>query len=234
VQSWTETIKGVIIMGYRFVKYMRLSANALHHALEARNLPPDAVKEIKRVVDEQKTAKRKHDAHKRQMDLLWGELLAPLLHERKTVKSIMRYKGSPERAEALEAYYAVLDKLHDKLYLMRREKDKTPAQLHPDRTHWSDYVPQRIRDEVCDLFDAIPYKAKAKVKVPFARTVPAILHNKQRARLERRTIKELAIAERDYAHIEASDKNAIKEALKIIRAMQPHEPVPVTWHGFFE
>lgn len=49
--------------------------------------------------------------------------------------------------------------------------------------------------------------------------------------------RELAIAERDYAHIEASDKNAqtivmIKEALKIIRAMQPHEPVPVTWHGF--
>lgn len=226
-------------MGYRFVKYMKLSANALHHALEARNLPPDTVKEIKRIVDEQKQIKRKNDAHNRQMELHWGELTAPLMHERKTVKSIMRYKGSPERAEALEAYYAVLDKLVDKLYLLRKDKDKTPAQLYPERTHWSDYVPQRIRDEVCVLFDAIPYKAKAKVKTPFARTVPAILHNKQRARLERRTLKELAIAERNYAHIEASEKNAqtiakIKEALKIIRAMQPNEAVPATWHGFFE
>jgi uncharacterized protein (DUF2267 family) len=226
-------------MGYRFVKYMKLSANALHHALVERNLPPDTVQEIKRIVDEQKAHKRKEAAHKRQMDLQWGELLAPLLHERKTVKSIMRYKGSPERAEALEAYYAVLDTLHDRLYLMRREKDKTPAQLHPDRTHWSDYVPQRIRDEVCDTFAAIPYKAKAKVKTPFARTVPVVIHTKQRARLERRTRKELAIAERNYAHIDASDKNAqtivkIKEALKIIKAMQPNDPVPVTWHGFFE
>ena len=225
-------------MGYRYTKYMRMGANQLHNELEARNLPPDAVKEIKRIVTEQKTHKRSQGAHNKQMGLQWGEFTAPLMHERKTVKSIMRYKGSPERAEALEAYYAVLDKLHDKLYLMRREKDKTPAQLHPDRTHWSDYVPQRIKDEVCDMFNAIPYKAKAKVKTPFARTVPVILHNKQRARLERRTIKELGVAETDYL-LDPSDKNAqvvakIKEALKIIRAMQPHEPVPVTWHGFFE
>jgi hypothetical protein len=129
----------------------------------------------------------------------------------------------------------VLDTLVDRLYLMRRDKDKTPAQLYPERTHWSDYVPQRIRDEVCDAFAAIPYKAKAKVKTPFARTVPAILHNKQRARLERRTIKELGVAETDQL-LDPSDKNAqtverIKRALKIIRGMQPHEPVPATWHG---
>lgn len=226
-------------MGYQYTRYMKLSANALHHALQARNLPPDKVQEIKRIVDEQKIIKRKQNAHKRQMDLLWGELTAPLMHERKTVKSIMRYKGTPERAEALEGYFEVLDKLVERLYIMRRDKDKTPAQLFPERTHWSDYVPQHIKDEVCLLFDAIPYKAKAKVKIPFARTVPAILHNKQRARLERRTLKELAIAERNHAHIEASEKSAqtierIKKALKIIKSLQPNEPVPATWHGFFE
>jgi hypothetical protein len=226
-------------MGYRFTKYMKLSANALHTALKDRNLPPDRVREIKQIVDEQKALKRKASAHKRQMDLVWGELLEPLMHERKTVKSIMRYKGSPERAEALEGYFEVLDKLVERLYMMRRDKDKTPAQLYPDRTHWSDYVPQHIKDEVHSLFDAIPYKAKAKVKTPFARTIPVILHNKQRARLERRTLKELAIAERNHAHIEASEKSEqtierIKKALQIIRSMQPNEPVPATWHGFFE
>jgi hypothetical protein len=225
----------MIIMGYRYTKYMKLSANALHNALVERGLSPPEMQEIKDIVAEQKEHKRSRGAHKKQMDLLWGELVAPLKHERKTVKSIMRYKGSPERAEALETYLLVLDKLIERMYLMQREKDKTPAQLYPERTHWSDYVPQRIRDEVCDMFAAIPYKAKAKVKTPFARTVPAILHNKQRARLERRTIKELGIAEIDHT-LDPSDKNAqtveqIKRALKIIKGMQSHEPVPATWHG---
>lgn len=226
-------------MGYRYVKYMKMSANALHHALIDRGLPPDTVQEIKRVVDEQKSAKRKYAAHKRQMSLQWGEFLAPLVHEHKTVRSIMRYKSSPERAEALEAYEAVLDSVKAKLALLRKEKNRTPAQLYPERTHWSDYVPQRIRDSVCDAFAAIPHKAKAKTKVPFARTTPVVLHNKQKARLERRTRKELAIAERNYAYIEASDKTAktvanIKKALSIIKELQPTDPVPVTWHGFFE
>lgn len=225
-------------MGYRYVRLMRMSPNEAHNALVAKGLSPPEVQEALDIIAEQKKHKRGEAAHKRQMVLLWGELTAPLMHERKTVKSIMRYKGSPERAEALEAYLLVLDKLIERLYLLQREKGKTPAQLYPERTHWGDYVPQRIRDEVCVLFDAIPHKAKAKVKRPFSRTVPAILHNKQRARLERRTLKELAIAERNYAHIEASEKNEqtiarIKEALKIIKGMQPNEPVPVTWHGLF-
>jgi hypothetical protein len=188
VQSWIFFNRKVIIMGYRFVKYMKLSPNELHNALVERGLSPPEIQEIKGIMTEQKEHKRSQGAHKKQMDLLWGELVAPLTHERKTVKSIMRYKGSPERAEALEAYLLVLDKLIERLYLLMRDKDKTPAQLYPERTHWSDYVPQRIRDEVCDMFAAIPYKAKAKVKAPFARTVPAILHNKQRTRLERRTV----------------------------------------------
>jgi hypothetical protein len=222
-------------MGYQYTKYMKLSANQLHNALVDRGITPLEMESIKRIVDEQKEHKRSEGAHKRQMDLQWGEFLAPLIHERKTVRSIMRYKGSTERADALEAYLAVLDRVQEKLYLLRREKNQTPLQIHPERTHWSDYVPQRIRDEVCDAFSAIPHKPKAKTKVPFLRTVPVILHNKQRARLERRTIKALGVAESNHM-VDPSEENAqaltrIKDALKIIRTMQPNEPVPATWHG---
>jgi hypothetical protein len=131
----------------------------------------------------------------------------------------------------------VLNKLHDRLYLLRREKDKTPMQLHPDRTHWSDYVPQHIKDEVHLLFDAIPHKAKAKVKHPFSRTVPVILHNKQRDRLLRRTRKALDMAQSEY-QIAPTDENAhklsrIREAMRIIKDMNMTEPVPATWHGLF-
>jgi len=214
---------------------MKLSANQLHNALVDRGITPLEMESIKRIVDEQKEHKRSEGSHKRQMDLQWGEFLAPLIHERKTVRSIMRYKGSTERADALEGYLLVLDRVQEKLYLLRREKNQTPLQIHPERTHWSDYVPQRIRDEVCDAFSAIPHKPKAKTKVPFLRTVPVILHNKQRARLERRTIKALGVAESNHM-VDPSEENAqaltrIKDALKIIRAMQPNEPVPATWHG---
>ena len=223
-------------MGYRYVKYMKLSANELHNTLVSKGLSAPEMESIKRIVDEQKEHKRKEGAHKRQMDLHWDEFLAPLIHERKTVRSIMRYKGSTERADALEGYLLVLNSVYDKLYLLRKEKNQTPMQIHPERTHWSDYVPQRIRDAVCDAFAAIPYKAKAKTKTPFARTIPVVINTKQRARLERRTRKELAIAERNYAVVEASEKNAqtidqIKQALRIIRDLKPTDPVPMTWHG---
>jgi hypothetical protein len=222
-------------MGYQYTKYMKLSANQLHNTLVDKGVTPLEMESIKRIVDEQKEHKRSEGAHKRQMDLQWGEFLAPLIHERKTVRSIMRYKGSTERADALEGYLLVLDRVQEKLYLLRREQNQTPLQIHPERTHWSDYVPQRIRDEVCDAFDSIPHKPKAKTKVPFLRTVPVILHNKQRARLERRTIKALGVAESNHT-IDPSEENErelarIKDALKIIRAMQPNEPVPATWHG---
>jgi hypothetical protein len=238
VQCRTVFKQGVIIMGYRYVKYMKLSANALHNALVDRGLSQPEMEAIKRIVDEQKEHKRSEGAHKRQMDLHWDEFLAPLIHERKTVRSIMRYKGSPERDEALEAYLVVLNNVYDKLYLLRKEKNQTPMQIHPERTHWSDYVPQRIRDAVCDAFSAIPYKAKAKTKIPFARTIPVVINTKQRARLERRTRKELAIAERNYAVVDASEKNAqtidqIKQALRIIRDLKPTDPVPTTWHGLY-
>jgi len=222
-------------MGYRYTKYMKLSANQLHNALVDRGLTPPEMESIKRIVDEQKERKRSEGAHKKQMDLQWGEFLAPLMHERKTVRSIVRYKGSAERAEALALYLAVLDKVQEKLYLLQREKNQTPMQIHPERTHWSDYVPQRIRDEVGDAFSDIPHKPKTKTKIPFLRTVPVILHNKQRSRLERRTIKALEVAESNHT-IDPSKENAhtlaqIKQALKTIRAMQTNEPVPATWHG---
>jgi hypothetical protein len=224
-------------MGYRFVKYMKMNTNELDRMLTQQGVPPLRVQEIVETVTEQKKAQRKAKAHKQQMDLQWGEFMAPLIHEHKTVRSIQRYKGSQERTDALEAYALVLDSLKGRLHLLMREKNKTPLQLYPERTHWSDYVPAHIRDEVHLLFDAIPYKAKAKVKLPFARTIPAILHNKRRERLLRSTRKALDRAQSEYA-VTPSDENAhtlsrIKEAMRIIRDMNMNEPVPATWHGLY-
>lgn len=216
-------------MAYRYAKYLQMSANQLHNALAEKGLPPSEIEQAKIIIAEQKAKRRADRAHRAQMALHWGELVAPLTHERKIVRSIMRYKhSSPERTLALEAYLAVLDTLNARLKLMRREHNQTPLQAHPDKHHWADYVPQRIKDKVIALFDAIPHIAKAKRKRPFERTVPVILHNKQRDRLYRRTLKDLGRAQSEGNEPLATQ---ISQALDIIKRLSPNEPVPTTWHG---
>jgi hypothetical protein len=75
-------------MGYRFVKYMKMNTNELDRMLTQQGVPPLRVQEIVETVTEQKKAQRKAKAHKQQMDLQWGEFMAPLIHEHKTVRSI--------------------------------------------------------------------------------------------------------------------------------------------------
>jgi hypothetical protein len=216
-------------MAYRYAKYLEMGAKQIHNALVTKGLHPSVMEQVKIIIAEQKTKRRADRAHRVQMGLQWGELVAPLTHERKIVRSVMRYKGgSTERTTALQAYLAVLDKLTERLTLMRREHNQTPLQLHPERHHWADYVPQHIKNRVVDLFDAVPHTPKAKRKRPFVRTVPAILHNKQRDRLLRRTTKDLGRAQSEGD--EALTKQ-ISQALDTIKRLPQGEPVPATWHG---
>jgi hypothetical protein len=48
--------------------------------------------------------------------------------------------------------------------------------LPNDGTHWTDWIPQKIKSRVLDLFEQIERKPKAKIKIPFERLVPPSLH----------------------------------------------------------
>ena len=216
-------------MAYRYAKYLEMGEKQIHNALVTKGLPPSEIEQMKIIIAEQKAKRRADRAHRVQMDLQWGELVAPLTHERKIVRSVMRYKGgSAERTTALQAYLAVLDKLTERLTLMRREHNQTPLQLHPERHHWADYVPQHIKDRVVALFDAVPHTPTAKRKRPFVRTVPAILHGKQKDRLLRRTLKDLGRAQSEGNEALVAQ---ISQALDTIKRLPQGEPVPATWHG---
>jgi hypothetical protein len=101
-------------------------------------------------------------------------------------------------------------------------------QLNPERTHWCDHVPSHIRERVIALFDAIPPVVRAKRKRPFVRTVPAILHGKQKGRLERRTRQDLGRAQSEGNEALVAQ---ISQALDTIKRLPMGEPVPTTWHG---
>ena len=122
-----------------------------------------------------------------------------------------------------------------------KQDRKTPTMVASDKdlpndgTHWTDWIPQKIKDRVITLFQEIERKPKAKIKIPFERLVPPSLHAKQVTRLKNRTLKELAIAEQTQTldpHPENESKvSQIRYALDLMDVLDDNEPVPATWHG---
>jgi len=211
--------------------YTHMGERDLHNALSRRHDSPETIELIKTQVREMRKNLKVARAHKRQLDHTWGEFIAPLIHERKVVRSMLGYKlakSGDARTLALQAYIQVLDTLRSRLELLKREKSQTPMQLYPERTHWCDHVPAHIRERVITLFDDIPPVVRAKRKRPFERTVPAILHNKQRDRLYRRTLKDLGRAQSEGNEALIAQ---ISQALDTIKRLPQGEPVPATWHG---
>lgn len=228
-------------MSYKYEHLMRLTSNELHNHCERllkKGINPLLVADIKSTVLENKAHRKSHRAHLKQVHNQWRVIMSPLMHEKKAVRSLSYYKNakSPEqRSAALEAYALVLDTLEQKLKAIERE-GTTPMQHDKTKTHWTDYVPQHIKDRVCALFDAIPHYPRQKVKHPFPRTMPEEQHAKLKTRLTLRTEKDLrrakqdALLNPDNEEIQALVKR-ITDALVFIDKLEPNEPVPTTWHG---
>jgi hypothetical protein len=163
---------------------------------------------------------------------------------------LLKYPASEERRIALEAYLDTLDKLRGKMTLQQRGQQFTPYQIakaahRPNNgTHWVDWVSPSKKIEVSALFNAIPYKLKAKKKLPFERVVPKALWATLHERLRLRTEKELEQAHAQLRTAEVGDDEAkltkaqtkvsnITQALEWIADMRQGEAVPITWHGFY-
>jgi hypothetical protein len=223
--------------------YIKLTPNQLHARLVARKTPPYQAESIKKIVAEQQALLKSENARTKQLTRLWREFMQPLEAERDNVQGMLRYKGSEndERREALEAYLTVLNVLKAKMINHCKQDRKTPTMVASDKNlpnegkHWTDWIPQKIKDRVIALFQEIERKPKAKIKTPFERLVPPSLHAKQLTRLKARTLKELAIAQQTLdldPHPDNESKvNQIKYALDLMDVLDDNEPVPATWHG---
>jgi hypothetical protein len=199
---------------------------------------------IKKTVAEQQAMLKSENARTIQLTRLWREFTEPLNTERENVQGMLRYKGCENdeaRRDALEAYLTVLNALKAKMTNHCKQDRKTPTMiasekdLPNDGTHWTDWIPQKIKDRVITLFQEIERKPKAKIKIPFQRLIPADLHAKQVTRLKNRTLKDLAMAEQAQELDPHEDNEAkvrqIKYALDLMDVLDEDEPVPATWHG---
>jgi len=188
-------------MDTSYKHYIKLTPNQLHARLVARKTPPMQAEHIKKIVAEQQAMLKSENARTIQLTRLWREFTEPLNTERENVQGMLRYKGSENdeaRRDALEAYLTVLNALKAKMTNHCKQDRKTPTMiasekdLPNDGTHWTDWIPQKIKGRVLDLFEQIERKPKAKIKIPFQRLIPADLHAKQVTRLKNRTLKDLA------------------------------------------
>lgn len=214
-----------------FKKFKGLSYRDIRWRLHGQGLPDDLIE--KTIAHIQADRQEHADAQRRKkvQDKAWQELFAVLQHERRIVRSMTKYETTtpaPERDEFVEAYFTVLNTLHERLTLLRRRGGM------PEYGHWTDYVPQRIKDALVEAAATIPPRHKAKLKEPFQRTSPIALRNLRHGRLLRRTIKEReAVLMRLQANSDddqAKRKVAVLEtAIKRIRAMEDNAYVPDHW-----
>lgn len=231
-------------MDTSYKHYMKLTPNQLHTRLLERKTPPMQADQIKRIVAEQQALHKSENARTKQLTRLWREFMQPLEAERDNVQGMLRYKGCENdgaRHDALEAYLTVLNALKAKMLNHCKQDRMTPTMIASDKNlpndgkHWTDWIPQKIKDRVITLFQEIERKPKAKIKIPFQRLVPADLHAKLLTRLKARTLKDLAMAQQtldlDPSEDNKSKVRQIKYALDLMDVLDEDEPVPATWHG---
>lgn len=237
-------------MKLRYRHYMKLTENELLNRLQKRKLHPIAMQEIMRTVAEQKSELRAERGKNHQHSRMWEELMTPLKYELKLVRGLLKYPASEERRIALTAYAECLEVIVGKMMLDQHKREATPYQIakannRPNNgAHWTDWVGASKKIRIAELFDAIPYKLKAKKKLPFERVIPKALWATLHERLRVRTEKELeqALAQLRAAEIDVDEAKLtkvqtkvsnIQQALVWIAEMKAGEAVPVTWHGFF-
>ncbi len=228
-----------------YESYLRLTANELHMHLtkQKRKLHPAEIQHIKDTVAQMKEELRVDKITRANRRTEWTKVLAPLRYELNSAKVGRNYNGDtcPHRIEAFDAYIAVMEKLNEMLAHRAKLLEKTPIQIAMAKNlpnngeHWTDWIPERIKQPIHDAFMEIPHKAKAKRKIPFLRTVTPKLHAKSKARLLSKTTKEIQTLE-TRIQIQPTDERIaqlkrMKQALKIIEGMGDGIFVPASWRG---
>lgn len=227
--------------------YASMRHDALVRELEKKGKRLIEIQQIIEEVQAYRKAKRSDHMKRQQHDVLWGDVIAPLDSELKSVKSMGRYISRaytvPERDTAIEQYQILLIKARNLLKRYWKAYELTPRRLAKEKgipnngEHWTDWVPDNQKEKITTLFDAIPRNFRAKVKKPFERTINIASSLQKRNALRKRTEKALDAALREHRANPTEDTqeeiDLINKALKVLDSgkFPDDAPVPLTWHG---
>lgn len=249
-------------MSDKYVHLMHLSPKELTNYLASKGYPPIKSRDIYDTVTAQqernKHNKRKGAATARE----WERILPALRREKKVVRAMMQYTNYADadaqaaRTEAVEAYFAVLNKLVNELSaykadmvspaqvieMLAKREDK-PRKIPNDGARWVDWVPPKIKERIEGLFDAIPQRFRAKVKRPFVavddnfdtKKLEMIVSIRKEWVAQQRIYEAINDKEDDYAVRIREHIDKLERALDMTIDLDEKKGdyVPRTWHGFF-
>ena len=236
---------------------MRMGETRIKQTLQREGVPWPEIHDIVEAVKQDQSAKRSETNRRTQHATQWAALNLPLNAEIRRTQGSLAYKGetSAERIEALDAYLLVLMKVKAMLAKIANppEGDEqakqtpsqavkarlgTPKEIPNDGIHWSDWVPEHVKERITLMFEAIPYKPKAKVKKPFERTIPLALYVKMKSKLKERCMNEATMAMRAYnAGKQEKDQLLLaktQQALKVLDETPEGTPLPRDWRKLVE
>ena len=210
-----------------FRKYAGLTYREIGWRLRYQQMPEEMIEQTLSSIKEHRRSLTNAKAQLRERDKQWGEVISSLQHERKIVRSMLRYKTkepSPERDDFIAAYMGVLDTLYERLQAKKRLNRELP-----DHSHWTDYVPDRIKDAFIEEADLVPPRQKARFKAPFKRTDPTKLRDLRHGRLVRHIRKALDTA---LARLTAypDDKRATRQEYLLRKALHRTQVLPIDAH----
>ena len=169
----------------KYMHLMGMSKKELHNYLNGKvHYQPKLRKHYYDTVTAQQEARANAKRRDGQAARYWLPILKPLQAEVKRARAAIAHKTTtptPERYEALTAYYNALHKLAARMTnamgqgmtphkLMDALKDK--GRVVPNKgEHWVDWIPHKTRETIDKLFDGVPHRPNARSKKPFERPV---------------------------------------------------------------
>lgn len=209
-----------------------LAYREIRARLERGGMPEDLIEQTITDIKHDRATRANHKRHTKERNKRWGEVIASLQHERRILRGMLRYKTkapAPERDEFVEQYFAALTRLYEKLCAL-----KTLDRQMPEHSHWTDYVPEKVKRAFIDAANDVPPRDRAKMKEPFQRIDPLDLAGLRRGRMLR-YIRATLDSVRMRLDANPDDAAAIRkndlliEALKRVNEMPANAHVPNHW-----
>lgn len=237
--------------------WLAMSPARLERHLEARQYPAAVIRDLVLQVKAVKEQRRRQRLKRTVAQQLWDDILKAARNELAGVRTMLsqaRAKNggntpSGPKFAALKAYEDVLVDTIAKLSRIQKEGAFTPAQfvahlreqtgrlIPNDGAHWTDYVGEKAKARVRDLFNQVPDPARGKRKTPFERRISVQENVIARAYLNDQITK--AKEELEQLFAVTTDADQLKElrakerdihrAVHNLDKIKPTQPLPARW-----
>lgn len=209
-----------------------LAYREIRARLERAGMPDPMIEQTITEIKHDRATRANHKRQTKERNKRWGEVIASLQHERRILRGMVRYKTktpAPERDEFVQQYFAALTRLYEKL-TARKSMDREL----PEHSHWTDYVPEHVKQAFINAANDVPPRDRAKMKEPFQRTDPLDLAGLRRGRMlryARATLDSVRMRldanPDDAAAIRKND--LLLEAIKRVNELPPNAHIPNHW-----